>query len=82
MMNIDPETQLAFVNFDKDSKKWVLSLLNRAIVVDANGNIKEGFAISVLLILWNYSNKINFLFCNHPKIFSNRCQLKDDSRVQ
>ena len=44
MMNIDPETQLAFVNFDKDSKKWVLSLLNRAIVVDANGNIKEGFA--------------------------------------
>ena len=33
MMNIDPKTQLAFVNFDKDSKKWVLSLLNRAIVV-------------------------------------------------
>ena len=25
MMNIDPKTQLAFVNFDKDSKKWVLS---------------------------------------------------------
>ncbi len=44
MMNIDPETQLAFVNFDNDSKKWVLSLLNRAIVVDANGKIKEGFA--------------------------------------
>ena len=44
MMNIDPETQLAFVNFDKDSKKWVLSLLNRAIVVNANGNIEEGFA--------------------------------------
>ncbi|MGB2164930.1 MAG: TlpA family protein disulfide reductase, partial [Flavobacteriaceae bacterium] len=43
MMNIDPKTQLAFVNFDKDSKKWVLSLLNRAIVVDANGKIKEGF---------------------------------------
>ena len=43
MMNIDPETQLAFTNFDKDSKKWVLSLLNRAIVVDANGRIKEGF---------------------------------------
>jgi hypothetical protein len=44
MMDIDPETQLAFVNFDKDSKKWVLSLLNRAIVVDAEGKIKEGFA--------------------------------------
>ena len=44
LMDIDPETQLAFVNFDKDSKKWVLSLLNRAIVVDAEGKIKEGFA--------------------------------------
>lgn len=43
MMNIDPKTQLAFTNFDKDSKKWVLSLLNRAIVVDADGKIKEGF---------------------------------------
>ena len=43
MMNIDPKTQLAFTNFDKDSKKWVLSLLNRAIVVYADGKIKEGF---------------------------------------
>ena len=43
MMEIDPETQLAFTDFDKDSKKWVLSLLNRAIVVDANGTIIEGF---------------------------------------
>ena len=43
MMNIDPNTQLAFTNFDKDSKKWVLYLLNRAIVVDADGKIKEGF---------------------------------------
>ena len=43
MMNIDPETQLAFTNFDRDSKKWVLSLLNRAIVVEADGKIKEGF---------------------------------------
>lgn len=44
MMNIDPKTQFAFTNFDNDSKKWVLSLLNRAIVVNANGIIKEGFA--------------------------------------
>ena len=43
MMNIDPKTQLAFTNFDKDSKTWVLSLLNRAIVVDSDGKIKEGF---------------------------------------
>jgi hypothetical protein len=43
MMDIDPQTQLAFTDFDKDSKKWVLSLLNRSIVVDANGRIIEGF---------------------------------------
>ena len=43
MMGIDPETQFAFINFDNDSKKWVLSLLNRAIVVNADGKIKEGF---------------------------------------
>lgn len=44
MMNIDPKKQFAFTNFDNDSKKWVLSLLNRAIVVNAKGIIKEGFA--------------------------------------
>tara|TARA_B100001173_G_scaffold289519_1_gene279464 strand:+ start:986 stop:2371 length:1386 start_codon:yes stop_codon:yes gene_type:complete len=43
MMGIDPKTQFAFTNFDKDSKKWVLSLLNRAIVVNTDGKIKEGF---------------------------------------
>lgn len=43
MMNIKPETQLAFTDFDRDSKKWVLSLLNRAIIVDSKGVIKEGF---------------------------------------
>lgn len=43
MMDIEPQTQLAFTDFDKDSKKWVLSLLNRSIVVDANGRIIEGF---------------------------------------
>ncbi len=43
MMDIDPATQLAFTDFDNDSKKWVLSLLNRAIVLDANGTIIEGF---------------------------------------
>ncbi len=43
MMDIDPKNQLAFTNFENDSKKWVLSLLNRAIVVDAKGTIIEGF---------------------------------------
>jgi len=43
MMDIDPESQLAFTDFNQDSKKWVLSLLNRAIVVDEKGIIIEGF---------------------------------------
>ena len=44
MLGIKPESQLAFTDFDIDSKKWVLSLLNRAIIVDRGGIIKEGFA--------------------------------------
>ncbi len=44
MLGIKPESQLAFKDFDIDSKKWVLSLLNRAIIVDRRGIIKEGFA--------------------------------------
>ena len=43
MLQIAPESQLAFTDFDRDSKKWVISLLNRAIVVDKNGTIIEGF---------------------------------------
>ena len=44
MLDINPESQFAFTDFDIDSKKWVLSLLNRAIIVDGRGIIKEGFA--------------------------------------
>ena len=44
MLGIKPESQFAFTDFDIDSKKWVLSLLNRAIIVDRRGIIKEGFA--------------------------------------
>lgn len=43
MLRIAPESQLAFTDFDRDSKKWVISLLNRAIVVDKNATIIEGF---------------------------------------
>ena len=44
MLDINLESQFAFTDFDIDSKKWVLSLLNRAIIVDGMGIIKEGFA--------------------------------------
>ena len=43
MMGIPAESQLAFIDFDQGSKKWVVSLLNRAIVLDRRGIIKEGF---------------------------------------
>jgi hypothetical protein len=34
---------LAFIDFDQGSKKWVVSLLNRAIILNRRGIIKEGF---------------------------------------
>ena len=43
MMNIDPSRQFAFTDFDTASKKWVLTLLNKGIIVDKNRIIIEGF---------------------------------------
>ena len=43
MMEINLDNQYALVNFEKASKAWVLTLLNKAIVVDSNGTIIEGF---------------------------------------
>jgi hypothetical protein len=43
MMEIPAETQLAFIDFEKGSKQWVVSLLNRAIVLDKRGVIIDGF---------------------------------------
>ena len=42
-MEIPAETQLAFIDFEKGSKQWVVSLLNRAIVLDKRGVIIDGF---------------------------------------
>ena len=42
-MGINPLNQYAFVNFEDASKKWVLTLLNKGIVIDENGIILEGF---------------------------------------
>ena len=39
-----PYKQYAFLNFESASKKWVLRLLNKAIIVDKNGVIIDGFA--------------------------------------
>ena len=43
MMGIDPNSQFAFTDFDAASKKWVLTLLNKGIIIDENGKIIEGF---------------------------------------
>jgi len=43
MMEILPENQYALVNFEKASKAWVLTLLNKAIIINSQGTIIEGF---------------------------------------
>ena len=44
MMNIDLENQFSITNFERASKRWVLTLLNKAIIVNSRGRIKQGFA--------------------------------------
>lgn len=44
IMKIDPQDQLALVNFEKASNEWVITLLNKGIILDQDGNILDGFA--------------------------------------
>ncbi len=44
IMKIDPVDQLALVNFEQVSNEWVITLLNKGIILDKNGVILEGFA--------------------------------------
>ena len=44
MMDLEMKNQYGLVNFGAASKKWVITLLNKSIVLDRNGNIKNGFA--------------------------------------
>ena len=43
VMEINPKNQFAFVDFENARKKWVLTLLNKGIVIDEKGIILEGF---------------------------------------
>ena len=43
IMELDQENQFALVDFENASKDWVLTLLNKAIVIDGKGKIIEGF---------------------------------------
>ena len=38
------EDQFAIINFENASKKWIITLLNKSIVIDSNGKIANGFA--------------------------------------
>ena len=44
MMNINLQNQFSISNFERASKRWVLTLLNKAIIIDSRGRIKQGFA--------------------------------------
>ncbi len=43
MMDIKSEDQFALIDFEKSSKTWVLTLLNKSIIIDEKGVISEGF---------------------------------------
>ena len=43
ILELDPVDQFALVNFENASKAWVLTLLNKAIIIDPKGRLIEGF---------------------------------------
>ena len=43
IMKIDPADQLALVNFEQVSNEWVITLLNKGIILDEKGIILDGF---------------------------------------
>jgi hypothetical protein len=43
IMEVNKNNQFALVDFETASKAWVLTLLNKAIIVDSKGKILEGF---------------------------------------
>ena len=44
ILNLDLYDQFSFNNFEKSSKKWVLTYLNKTIIIDNNINIIDGFS--------------------------------------
>ena len=43
IMEVSKEDQYALLNFENASKAWVLTLLNKAIIIDSNSRIIQGF---------------------------------------
>ena len=44
MMDLPLDNQYGIVDFGSASKKWVITLLNKTMIVDASGRIRNGFA--------------------------------------
>jgi len=44
MLRQNFEDQFAIINFENASKKWIITLLNKAIIIDSSGKIANGFA--------------------------------------
>ena len=44
MLDLDNGKQFAIIDFENASKKWIITLLNKAIITDPDGKIINGFA--------------------------------------
>ena len=44
ILNLDLTNQYSFQNFEKSSKSWVLTFLNKTIIIDEKSNIIDGFS--------------------------------------
>ena len=43
IMEVDKKNQFALIDFETASKAWVLTLLNKAMIIDPQGRVVEGF---------------------------------------
>jgi hypothetical protein len=43
IMEVDKKKQFALIDFETASKAWVLTLLNKAMIIDSQGRVIEGF---------------------------------------
>ena len=44
ILNLDLSNQFSFKDFERSSKKWVLTYLNKTIIIDQKVNIIDGFS--------------------------------------
>ena len=44
ILNLDLSNQYSFQDFEKSSKSWVLTFLNKTIIIDEKSKIIDGFS--------------------------------------